>query len=111
MKKVLSCLLSFLPLLFYLFLYVVIIVFSIVIGATGWTMNDAGGVISVILMVVYAILVVISVWTVMISDIVKVFKNKEWSPETKLLWCLILFFCNFWAFPVFWFVNERKKKE
>lgn len=99
MKKVLSCILSFIPAISLFIAIVTIIVFSIK-AETNVNFFDLY---LVILMSALVILAVVSCYAVMIFYMVKACKNPNLTTGTKVLWCVLLYFLNIFIFPVFWF--------
>lgn len=109
MKKFLTCVMSLIPLLTYAFIIIVAVVIGILDAFTGITENDIFGVCFGVLCVVVALFLVIATYAVMIRDIVVICKDSEVKSETKAIWSIALYMLNMWAFPVFWFMYDRKK--
>ncbi len=105
MKKVLSCILSFLPAIGFI---------GVIIGLIhaapfmNHPVNEEQKMIS-IMMVVIALAVVILTFAVMVWYMIKACKNPQYDTGMKVLWCFMLYMFNMFAFPVFWFVHVRKE--
>lgn len=105
MKKVLSCILSFLPGILLLISLMSVIYISLYMEGEirGEDMALA------ISMIVTSLLAVIACFGVMIIYVIKVYKNPQMSSGTKIMWYICLYFFNVLIFPVFWFIYIRKE--
>lgn len=105
MKKVLSCILSFLPgiLLLISLMSVIYIALHMEGEIRGEEMALA------ISMIVTSFLAVIACFGVMIFYAVKVYRNPHMSSGTKVVWYICLYFFNVFAFPVYWFMHVQKE--
>lgn len=106
MKKVLSCILSFMPLLLIAFVVIAFMVASIFIGEGNMSTPEN---IAMICLMLVAVVAVILTFVLMIVYIVKAFKNPDLSTGMKVLWCALLYFFNLLIYPVFWFMYIRKE--
>lgn len=109
MKKIMSCLLSFSPLITLVVSMVLLFGTSIVGGIIGEQTVPWWLMIFMILATILAFAAVILTFVVMIMYIIKTCKNTELSAEKKVIWCIVLYFLNVFAYPVFWFMYESKK--
>ena len=105
MKKVVSCILSFLPGILLLISLMSVIYISLYMEGEirGEDMALA------ISMIVTSLLAVIACFGVMIFYAVKVYRNSQMSSGTKIVWYICLYFFNVFVFPVFWFMYIRKE--
>lgn len=101
MKKVVSFILCILPFILFFAACIPALYFSI--------SEEMGSVMLGICVLVFAILAVIAVYGVMIWLIIKTVKKQGMTTETKVVWCICLYFLNIFAFPVYWFMNIRKE--
>lgn len=111
MKKILSCLLSFLPLVLF-----AIIMFYIIfseISPLFWETTEPPFwfVFLEVFMLIFGVLMVIAVYAVMIYYIVIACRSPYLDTSMKTLWCILLYLLNALVFPVFWFVVIRKEIE
>lgn len=106
MNKVLSCVLSFLPLVLFILSMVGLIVFAIVAGEG--TMS-VGGTIALIALFIFELITVVLTFGIMIWYMIKACKNPELSTGMKVLWCALLYCFNMIAFPVFWFMYIKNE--
>ena len=106
MKKVLSCILSFLPLVLIAFVIIAYIVAAMVIGEGIMTTPE---IIAVICLLLIAVVAVLLTFVLMIIYIVKACKNPALSTGMKVLWVFVLYSFNVLVFPVFWFIYIRKE--
>ena len=100
MKKILSCLLSFLPGILLLITFITASFFTFLGNSPMTTLET----LLALLMVGLAFLAVILTYGVMIYYIVKVCKNPQLSGGMKALWVALLYCLNVFVFPVFWFM-------
>lgn len=105
MKKVLSCILSFIPAIS-LFIS---IASAIALSLKGDTYIDPSDMYLVVLIFAITILAVVSCYAVMIFYMVKACKNPYLTTGTKVLWCVLLYFLNVFVFPVFWFIYLKNE--
>lgn len=105
MKKVLSCILSFLPLITLFGAVLGIFVFMLF---TTDPMSDVE-IFFAILMVAGAFVAVFLTYFVMIWYIVKICKRKDIQIAVKVIWCICLYYFNVFSFPVFWFMYIRNE--
>lgn len=106
MNKGLSCVLCFLPGVLFAIALVLMGVCSV--GAVG-TMGEGEIAILTILMLLTAFLSVVAVYGVMIWLMIKTFKNSNLTTGVKVVWCIVLYALNLFAFPVYWFVYIRNE--
>ncbi len=106
MKKVLSCILSFLPLLLIAFVIIAYIVAVLVIGEGIMTTPE---IIAMICLLAVAVVAVILTFVLMIWYMIKACKNPDLSTGMKVLWCALLYCFNLLIYPVFWFMYIRKE--
>ncbi len=111
MKKILSCLLSFLPLV--LFAISMFFIFFMEISSLFWETTEPPFwfVFLAVFMVIFTLLMVIAVYAVMIYYIVIACRSPYLDTSMKALWCILLYLLNVLVFPVFWFVVIRKEIE
>lgn len=102
MKKVITCILSFIPLVFTVLMTIAMVSFGIALdqGAFYGTMED----VVVIGLFIFIILYLIAVFGIMIYFIVITCKNPNLSTGMKVLWCFLHYQFNAFAFPVYWFI-------
>lgn len=108
MKKVLTCIMSLLPLLTYGMTIVMMIPLCFMAEYIDMSSNDMMGKLILAALFVHLAWMIAIMYFVMIRDIVTVCKNNEVKTETMAIWCVLLYFLNMWAFPVFWFMFDRK---
>ena len=106
MKKVVSCILSFLPLVM-IFLTMVVFFLSYFIVGEG-TMT-AGETIFMLGLVLFTLIGVVLTFVMMVWYMIKACKNPEFSTGIKVLWCVLLYCFNLVAFPVYWILYIRKE--
>ncbi len=105
MKKILSCLLSFLPGILLLVSFITVFFFTL-FGNDPMTTFET---LLALLMVGLAFLAVILTYGVMIYYIVKACKNPQLSGGMKALWVALLYCLNVFVFPVFWFMYLKNE--
>ncbi len=111
MKKTLSCILSFLPMVL-IISYIVISIVITVVESTGYSMGTVG-VIFTVLALLIGIAGFILGGVLVIVYIVKTIKNNNLSVGIKVLWCWLLFQMSVFFFailPIYWFVVLRKEQ-
>lgn len=103
MKKTMSCIVSFLPLILLAvtFIFMCLLFFVeegsallMIIGLIGALIALAASTTGVVLMVIYMI---------------KACKNPALSTGMKVLWCILLYCFNVFLFPVYWFMYIGKE--
>lgn len=107
MKKVLSCILSFVPLVMYVALILLTIPVAIFAGAEVQG-TEIVVLVAVIFVVVLSILFTVSTFGVMIYFIVLTVRSQNLDSSMKIMWCVLLYFLNVYFFPVYWFVYIRR---
>lgn len=105
MKKILSCMLSFLPGILLLVSFITAFLFTIFGNDPLSTFET----VLAFLMMGLAILAVILTYGVMIYYIVKACKNPQLSGGMKALWVVLLYCFNVFVFPVFWFMYLKNE--
>ncbi|MBQ8597328.1 MAG: hypothetical protein IJ409_06030 [Lachnospiraceae bacterium] len=108
MKKVLTGLLAFLPIIFLGISLVMVFAFMLMYGAEE-TLSGSE-MIFPIAMIVLAFVAVILTYAAMIIYIVMACKNPAFSTGWKIGWACIFYFFNVFAFPVYWFRHICFKK-
>ncbi len=106
MKKGLSCVLSFLPLI------IIVLTFVVLFGALmifGEGAMSTGQTIFMIGLILFELIGVILTYVVMIMYMIKTCKNPEFTTGMKILWCVLLYCFNIFIFPVYWFMFLRKE--
>ena len=106
MKKALSCILSFLPLLLIAFSLILLLVFGIIFGEGTLTAIQT---IIMILLLAMELIGVLLALTLIVIYIVKACKNPDISTGMKVAWCFIIYSFNIFVFPVYWFIYIRKE--
>lgn len=106
MKKVLSCILSFLPLVM---MALTFLVFFIAILIFGEGTMSSGESVLMIGLILFELIGVALTYVIMIWYMIKTCKNPGFTTGTKVLWCLLLYFFNLFVFPVYWFLYIRKE--
>ncbi len=111
MKKVVSCILSFLPGI----LIVVGMITLIIITGLQNSGIDTG--VFVTVLQILALLIEMVGWltgfVLMIIYVVKTIKNKNLSVGMKILWCALLIYLSVFFYvilPIYWFVVLRKEQ-
>ena len=104
-KKALSCILSFLPVVM---IASTLIVFLIAFLIFGEGTMSTGEIILMIGLLLFELLGVALTFFMMIWYMIKTFKNPAFSTGTKVLWCILLYCFNMFVFPVYWFLYVRK---
>jgi len=107
MKKGLSCLLCWLPLVLFC-CSVIPLLFVSVMGEMGMMEESTMGIL-LIFIFFGAILSVVAVYGVMIWLIIKTVKNETLDVTAKVLWSIGLYCLNMLIFPVYWFMYIRKE--
>lgn len=110
-KKTLSCILSFLPMVL-IISYIVISIVITAVESTGYSMGTVG-VIFTVLALLIGIAGFILGGVLVIVYIVKTIKNNNLSVGIKVLWCWLLFQMSVFFFailPIYWFVVLRKEQ-
>ncbi len=102
MKKVLTCILSFVPLISTVLMGVTLAIFGIASeeGMLYGSAEDA----MIIGLLVIMLFYVIAMFGIMIYFIVITCKNPNLSTGMKILWCFLHYQFNALAFPVYWFI-------
>lgn len=106
MKKALSCILSFLPLVMIAGTFIVLFIAILVFGEG--TMST-GEIILMIGLILFELLGVALTFFMMIWYMIKTFKNPGFTTGMKVLWCILLYCFNLFVFPVYWFLYVRKE--
>lgn len=106
MKKGLSCILSFLPLVMIVLTFVVLFAMLIIFGEGTMT---TGQTILMIGLLIFELIGVILTFVVMIWYMIKTYKNPEFTTGMKILWFALLYCFNLFVFPVYWFMYVRKE--
>lgn len=106
MKKGLSCILSFLPLVMIVLTFVVLFAMLIIFGEGTMT---TGQTILMIGLLIFELIGVILTFVVMIWYMIKTYKNPEFTTGMKILWFVLLYCFNLFVFPVYWFMYVRKE--
>lgn len=105
MKKVLSCLLSFLPGVSLFLALILMLIFSINATFTNTAVDmNVSSFIFIFLMMGLCIFSVIITFTVMVLYIIRAVKLPQLSSGMKLLWVFLLYYFNVFSYPVFWFL-------
>ncbi len=107
MKKGLSCLLCWLPLVLFCCSYIPLIIVSIM-GEMGIVEDSTLGLLMIFILF-GVILSVVAVYGVMIWLIIKTVKNATLDTAAKVLWSIGLYALNMLIFPIYWFVLIRKE--
>jgi len=105
MKKVLSCILSFLPGITFIIAAIAGLYMSFFASGP----MSTGETIFALLMVGFAFVAVILTYGVMIYYIVKTCKNPQLSGGMKILWVALLYCLNVLVFPIFWFMYLKNE--
>ena len=106
MKKTVSGVLCFLPLVLFAFTMIsYFLVTSCVDGS-----QEFEGVLAVfaILVLVVELLMVILTYGVMIWLMIVSCKRTDFTTGNKIVWCIKLYFLHMFIFPVYWFRYMRK---
>ncbi len=106
MKKGLSCILSFLPLVMIVLTFVVLFAMLMIFGEGTMT---TGQTILMIGLLIFELIGVILTFVMMIWYMIKTYKNPEFTTGMKILWFALLYCFNLFAFPVYWFMYVRKE--
>ena len=93
MKKTLIGLGSFIP-------FVTMMATAVICFSAMFKDNDSPEVIAAMIM---SFVTVISCYAYIIGFIIHAVKNKEFSSNQKLIWAIVLYFLNVFAFPVYFF--------
>lgn len=101
-------LLAFLPIIFFAISLVLVFVFAMMYGAEE-TLSGSEMIFPII-MILFAFGAVILVYGAMIVFIIMACKNPGLSTGWKIGWACIFYFCNVFAFPVYWFRHICFKK-
>ncbi len=107
MKKVVSCCLSFVPVVMIVLTFVVLLLAMLIFGEG--TMST-GEVILMIGLLLFELIGVVMTFVMMIWYMIKTCKNPEFSTGIKVLWCALLYCFNMFIFPVYWFMYVRKEE-
>ncbi len=106
MKKALSCILSFLPLVMIVTTFIVLLACMIIFGegtmSTGETILAMG-------LIIFELIGVALTFFMIVWYMIKTCKKPEFSIGMKILWCALLYCFNMIAFPVYWFLYVRKE--
>ena len=103
MKKTLSCILSFLPLILIIFYFLIMIINSPVMAS-----SQTDSPVFIFLGVIF-MLQLISTYAVMFWIIYKACTNPKLTGEHKAVWVVLLFFFHIIANPVYWFIYMRNE--
>lgn len=103
MKKTLSCIASFLPIIGVILSVTGIIVWAIWAGEELSTIEN----VVAILLLVFTFATVIFAFVLNVWYIIKTWKNAYLSAGMKILWTALLYCCNIFVFPIFWFMYVR----
>ncbi len=106
MKKALSCILSFLPLVLIALTLILFLVFGIFIGEG--TLNVWQTIVMLFLVAMELIGVLLAL-VLIVLYIIKACKNPNISTGMKVVWCLLIYNLNIFVFPVYWFLYIRKE--
>ena len=106
MKKALSCILSFLPLVMIALTFIVLLVALLIFGEG--TMST-GETILMIGLILFEFIGVALTFFMIIWYMIKTCKNPEFTTGMKVLWCVLLYCFNLFVFPVYWFLYVRKE--
>lgn len=104
MKKVLSCLLSFLPLILTMVPLVIMMILVAIYGDK--QLHGAEAVLAFSLLGAVVIGVILT-FVLMVWYMIKTWKDFYLSTGMKILWTALLYCCNIFVFPVYWFVCIR----
>lgn len=107
MKKVLTCILSIIPMIATVIMGLAMAVLGIA-SEEGLLYGSTEDV-AVLLMLVFMILYLIAMFGIMIYFIVISCKNPMLPTGMKVLWCFLHYQFNVFAFPVYWFLYIRKE--
>ena len=104
MKKGLSGVLSFLPLVIIVLTFVVLLVMLFIFGEG---IMSTGEMIFAFGLILFELIGVILTYVVMIMYMIKTCKSPEFTTGMKILWCVLLYCFNIFVFPVYWFMYLR----
>ena len=107
MKKAITCILSFLPMIATVLYVVAIIAMSII--SEEFYLTDSVETILVLLMLVFSLAFIVAVFGVMIYFIVHACKSPNLETGMKVLWVFLLYQFNLFALPVYWFIYMRRE--
>lgn len=108
MKKVLTGLLAFLPIILLVVSLVMIVAFMFTFAAEETLYGSE--LIFPIIMLAVIVLAVILTYAAIITFVIMVFKDDSLSIGWKIGWGCLLYFFNVFVFPVFWFRRICFKK-
>lgn len=108
MKKVLTGLLAFLP--FILLAVSLVAAFSFMLMYGAEETISGSEMIFPIVMLIITLLAVFLTFAAMVVFIIMACKNPGLSNGWKIGWACIFYFCNVFAFPVYWFRHICFKK-
>lgn len=106
MKKVLSCILSILPIVMIAITFIVALVFLMIVGEGTLT---TGQTIFMICLFAFELIGIALTFFMMVWYMIKTCRNPEFSTGMKVLWCALLYCVNLIAFPIYWFLYVRKE--
>ena len=106
MKKALSCMLSFLPLVLIALSLILLLIFGIIFGEGTLTVIQT---IFMFFLVAMELIGVLLGLTLIVVYIIKACKNPNISTGMKVAWCFIIYSFNIFAFPIYWFLYIRKE--
>lgn len=104
MKKALSCILSFLPLILTMGPLFILMILTAIYGDK--TLHGAEVVFAFALLAAVVIGVILT-FVMMVWYIIKTWKDFYLSTGMKILWTALLYCCNIFVFPIFWFLYVR----
>jgi len=107
MKKVLTCILSIIPLIATVIMTMAMVFLGI--ASEEGLLYGSSEDIAVLLLFLFMILYLIAMFGIMIYFIVISCKNPMLSTGMKVLWCFLHYQFNVFAFPVYWFLYIRKE--
>ena len=107
MKKVMSCIMSFLPLVSMIIVIAILVTFGISIDNNIYLGSAERTV--VIGLTIIMLLYIGFMTGVIIYYIVKACRNSQLSTGMKVFWCFMFYQFNVFVFPVYWFMYIRKE--
>lgn len=102
MKKVITCILSIIPLIGTILMAIAMVAFGIA-SEEGMLYGSAEDVMIIGLLLI-SIFYVIAMFGIMIYFIVITYKNPNLPTGMKIMWCFFHYQFNAFSFPVYWFI-------
>lgn len=105
MKKVLSCIMSIVPMIFVFAGTMIISIASFV----GNNVDIDTGLVMMIIGFVLMVLYLLLCWVDIAWFMYMMVKNPKIDSQMKIIWGILLVVLNIYTFPVYWFIYIRKE--